>query len=67
IKKELLNQIFSPFFTTYNDRSHLGLGLSVSSKIIEDHKGKITVNSELGKGAEFIIKLPITEMEDYIK
>ena len=66
IKKELLNQIFTPFFTTFEDGYHLGLGLSVSLKIIQDHKGKILVNSELGKGAEFTVELPIIKMEEFI-
>jgi signal transduction histidine kinase len=60
IKSELLEQIFDPFFTTKPVGKGTGLGLSISYHIIvENHKGKLLCNSELGKGTEFIIKLPI--------
>ncbi|AEJ18848.1 sensor histidine kinase [Gracilinema caldarium] len=54
------NKIFDPFFTTKEPGKGTGLGLSISYTIIvETHKGKIFVNSEIGKGTEFIIILPI--------
>jgi signal transduction histidine kinase len=60
IKSELLEQIFDPFFTTKPVGKGTGLGLSISYHIIvENHKGKLLCNSQLGKGTEFIIKLPI--------
>lgn len=51
-------KIFEPFFTTKDVGEGTGLGLSITYGIIEDHKGQIFVNSELGKGSEFVIVLP---------
>jgi len=57
IEKEHLSQIFNPFFTTKEKGT--GLGLSIAFKIIEQHKGRIKVNSKRNEGTEFIIKFPI--------
>ena len=57
IKKEILPNIFDPFFTTKSTKG-TGLGLSVSYGIIRQHQGEISVESEEGQGATFIIKLP---------
>ncbi len=51
--QSVIDKIFTPFFTT--KASGTGLGLSICYKIIEDHKGKIEIKSEEGKGTEFII------------
>ncbi|MCX7994820.1 MAG: cache domain-containing protein [candidate division WOR-3 bacterium] len=59
IKPEHIKKIFEPFFTTKEASHGVGLGLSISKRIIEDHNGTIEVHSELGKGATFKIKLPI--------
>ncbi len=56
IPKKYLNKIFDPFFTTKNGNS--GLGLSIVYNIIKKHNGEIFVNSEIGKGTEFVIYLP---------
>ena len=58
ITKDELNFIFEPFFTTKNQGYGVGLGLSSAYGIIEKHKGTIIVESEPGKGSEFVIKLP---------
>ncbi|MBU1627802.1 response regulator [bacterium] len=58
IPPEILKDIFNPFFTTKPVGVGTGLGLSISYGIIEKHGGEITVTSEVGKGSEFIIKLP---------
>lgn len=58
IPPELTAKIFDPFFTTKGARGGTGLGLSIAHKIIKDHKGSITVTSESGKGATFMITLP---------
>jgi signal transduction histidine kinase len=57
ISKEHVSKIFQPYFSTKEKGS--GLGLSIAYRIISDHKGKIEVESELGKGTTFVIKLPV--------
>ena len=52
-------KIFDPFFTTKNPGEGTGIGMSIVHTIIEEHKGKIFVNSELGRGSTFTIQLPI--------
>jgi signal transduction histidine kinase len=59
IPKEDLNKIFEPFFTTKGVGKGTGLGLSISYEIIQKHEGEITVESEVGKGTTFTIRLPI--------
>jgi two-component system NtrC family sensor kinase len=56
--KETKEKLFEPFYTTKPNGKGTGLGLSVSFGIIKDHGGLIQVESEPGKGAEFIITLP---------
>lgn len=58
IPETLKSKIFEPFFTTKDVGEGTGLGLSIAYNIIEKHKGKILVESEPGKGAEFTIILP---------
>ncbi|MEJ5351752.1 MAG: ATP-binding protein [Melioribacteraceae bacterium] len=57
IPQEHINKIFEPFFTTKGQKG-TGLGLSVVWGIIDNHNGTITVQSEVGKGTTFSIKLP---------
>ena len=59
IPEELRDKIFDAFFTTKQKVKGVGLGLSVCYGIIKDHGGEIKVESEVGKGATFIISLPI--------
>jgi len=58
IPEENLERIFDPFFTT-KEQKGTGLGLSVSYGIIENHGGTIEVESQLGVGTSFIIRLPL--------
>ncbi len=60
IPEHNLSQIMNPFFTTKRDRGGTGLGLSVSSRIIAEHKGRLEVESTVGKGSTFTIRLPIS-------
>jgi signal transduction histidine kinase len=62
IPAALREQIFNPFFTT--KESGVGLGLSIVSKIVDDHRGWIRVTSEPGKGAGFQVFLPAGESTD---
>jgi two-component system sensor histidine kinase PilS (NtrC family) len=63
IASEDRDRIFNPFFTTKTGGT--GLGLSIVYRIIEDHRGTITVDSIQGKGTQFIIRLPIVEEPVY--
>ena len=56
---EQIEQIFNPFFTTKDADKGMGLGLSISYRIIESHRGKIEVRSKQGKGTTFIVELPV--------
>ncbi|MGB7062170.1 MAG: ATP-binding protein [Candidatus Zixiibacteriota bacterium] len=57
IPKENLSKVFQPYFSTTEKGT--GLGLSIAHRIISDHKGRIEVKSQRGKGTTFTIKLPI--------
>jgi signal transduction histidine kinase len=63
IAKECIDKIFDPFFTTRDVGEGTGLGLSVGYGIIERHRGEILVDSQLGSGTTFTIRVP-TNFED---
>jgi PAS domain S-box-containing protein len=56
IEKENIKKIFNPFFTTKSEG--VGLGLSISSRLLEENGGRIEVESQAGKGSCFYIYLP---------
>jgi signal transduction histidine kinase len=58
IPPDLLDQIWTPFFTTKLVGKGQGLGLAVTYDIVEKHQGTIDVHSTVGKGTEFVVKLP---------
>jgi signal transduction histidine kinase len=59
IRREHLDKLFEPFFTTKAVGKGVGLGLSVSYGIIQQHGGTLEVESEEGKGSTFTILLPV--------
>jgi len=63
IPPEHLTKIFDPFFTTKDPQKGTGLGLAISYGIIQKHQGDIAVESSVGKGTTFIIKLPVEPKE----
>jgi len=58
IDEKIISKIFDPFFTTKGVGKGSGLGLSIVYGIIEQHDGKISVSSEIGKGTTFTCFLP---------
>ncbi len=61
ITKENMRHVFEPFFTTKAPGEGTGLGLSLSRSIVLEHDGEMSVESEVGKGATFIVELPMVE------
>ena len=61
IPEDHLYRIFEPFFTTKGEAQGTGLGLSITHNIIQEHGGTIEVRSELGKGTEFTVSLPVVQ------
>ncbi|HVM32581.1 MAG TPA: ATP-binding protein [bacterium] len=58
IDPKILDKIFDPFFTTKDVGQGMGLGLSLCFRILQEQEGRLSVKSELGKGAEFTLDLP---------
>lgn len=60
VVKENLEDIFEPFFSAKGEkRSGTGLGLAIAKRVVEAHDGAISVESEIGKGSTFTVKLPV--------
>ena len=67
IPSENLPHIMDPFFTSKHDSGGVGLGLSISSGIVEEHGGRMIFTSELGKGTKAEIILPVKPVKKYLK
>ncbi|HEY9074030.1 MAG TPA: ATP-binding protein, partial [Desulfobaccales bacterium] len=63
IAPENLGRIFDPFYTTKQTGKGTGLGLAVSYNIIKDLKGEISVESQVGEGTTFRVRLPLINGE----
>lgn len=63
--EETQKKMFDPFFTTKEVGEGTGLGMSIVFKIVDKHGGRLDVNSELGKGTEFIIALPLQQPTEF--
>jgi two-component system NtrC family sensor kinase len=61
IPPENLERIFEPFFTT--TARGTGLGLAITRRIVEQHQGRIMVESEVGRGTAFTVRLPAAPRE----
>ncbi|MBI4228454.1 MAG: PAS domain S-box protein [Deltaproteobacteria bacterium] len=67
IPEETLPLVFEPFFSTKPAGKGTGLGLSVAKRVIQDHGGKISIESTEGEGTMIYITIPIYSMEDEIE
>jgi signal transduction histidine kinase len=63
IPPEIVESIFDPYFTTKGPGEGTGLGLAMAQGIVESYGGKITVESQLGKGTTFTLYLPMIEKQ----
>ena len=63
IPEDLQESVFEPFYTTKPTGQGTGLGLSLAYKIIEDHNGTLTIDSQAGLGTRVILTLPLNETE----
>ena len=64
IAPEVLPKIFDPFFSTKEIGKGTGLGLSISYKIVQQHGGRINVESKVGSGTRFTVWLPFKPPAD---
>lgn len=63
IPPEAKKFLFEAFYTTKLDKGGSGLGLYISNFIVSEHKGRLTVESEVGKGTVATVYLPVIETE----
>lgn len=62
IPEDIKDKVFEPFFTTKDVGKGVGLGMSIAYKTIQNHNGKITIDSEVGIGTTFSIVLPKSQV-----
>ena len=66
ISEEAKAKVFAPFFSTKGKGKGMGLGLSICMRIMEEHGGSISVESEEGSFTEFIMTFPATPAEGIV-
>jgi signal transduction histidine kinase len=59
ISPDIFPEILEPFFSTWSEHDCMGLGLTVADQIIRNHGGKLTIDSEFGKGTSVMVSLPL--------
>jgi len=59
IPHEFLSDVIKPLYTTWKEQGHIGLGLSIANKIIQNHRGSLEIKSQAGKGTEISFYLPL--------
>jgi len=64
MKKEIVERITEPFFTTKKEIGGTGLGLYISYSIVKKHKGFLDIRSVLNEGTEVVVKLPVIGKEN---
>jgi PAS domain S-box-containing protein len=62
IPKEIQDRIFDPFFTTKDTDQGTGIGLSLVSKLVSEHHGHLSLESEMGRGSIFTIQFPVRKI-----
>jgi signal transduction histidine kinase len=63
IPRAVISRIFDPFFTTKPVGKGTGQGLAIARSIVDNHNGRLEVESTVGVGTTFIIRLPLTNVE----
>jgi signal transduction histidine kinase len=59
IPNDIVERIFNPFFTTKGKKKGTGLGLAICKRVLDQHAGTVNVNTDDGKGTEFILHIPL--------
>jgi PAS domain S-box-containing protein len=65
MSEDIKSKLFTSFFSTKGHRG-TGLGLLVTQKLVEEHGGKITVNSQIGRGTTFTMRLPYQKLDQMV-
>jgi two-component system NtrC family sensor kinase len=67
IADDNIKKVFEPFFSTKENGDGTGLGLSISYRIVQNHGGRIEVQSQPGKGTTFTVFLPLYKQQPLLQ